>query len=74
MSHRIVDIAHSCGYVELNHPVELGIHVKHHSDVSVEDHLRVKHCVKCATRGTWSYKDSVPVAVVHQVKDAQPKP
>lgn len=72
MAHRTVAIKHDCGYAEAKHVVELGAHVRHHSDVSVEDHLRVRPCPKCQARGVWTWKD----AEVHAVKapDAKPKP
>lgn len=71
MAHRTVDITHACGHTEKNHRVELGAHVRHDSSVSVEDHLRVKPCVKCGVhRGGWTWKD----AEVHTVKaDADSK-
>lgn len=81
MAHRNVDIKHACGHVEKNHPVELGAHVRHDSDVSVNDHLRVKPCAKCQVRGGWSWTETHTVAVakpkpetLKAKPDAKPKP
>lgn len=78
MSYRTVDIRHACGYSGLAHKIELGKYVKHDSVVSVEDHLRVRHCPKCGVRAGWTWTDPVvhsvaPVAV-HVKQDAKPKP
>ncbi len=72
MAHRLVDIKHSCGYIEHKHSVELGQHVKHDSSVSVEDHLRVKPCPKCNHRGVWTWLESKAHHVA-AVAESKPK-
>lgn len=71
MAHRTVAITHSCGYHEKAHAVELGVHVRHDSSVSVEDHLRVRPCPKCASRGGWTWADTVVHAVASVVAPAK---
>ncbi len=74
MDHRTVSIKHSCGYAEPAHKVEIGAHTRN-ADVSVEDHLRVKPCIKCGThRGGWAWEQAAPLSESVPAKNADPKP